>query len=303
MHHPLGRTIGTGLVVAIVLTACSWLDPIQPGAQGSEREQRQAHEALARWDAAASAGGQPAFVPVGELTGQIGDWERDVGDNNKLALMAGLIETEASLPPKAPGPKAIRWADGTTRTISALSATQALAEMKQTGSMECQGCVPLRVVAATLAAATILTSRGRAIAPAWEFTLAGTRVHLTRIAVAAGDRADVTPPPWDANNPPTGISIDSVTGSVEGRQLTVSFIGAPEKADQPCGADYTAAAIESTRAVVVIVIPHERPHPFGGGCRAVGAVRTATVTLAEPLSERVVLEVKEGRPVSAFVAP
>ena len=41
-----------------------------------------------------AAGAQAAVTPVGELTGQIGDWEAAVGDNNKRALMAGLIASD-----------------------------------------------------------------------------------------------------------------------------------------------------------------------------------------------------------------
>jgi hypothetical protein len=47
--------------------------------------------------------------------------------------------------------------------------------------------------------------------------------------------------------------------------------------------------------VVVIIEIHANPTP--GACSAVGAIRTAKVTLAEPLGDRVVLEVQQGLPV------
>jgi hypothetical protein len=126
-------------------------------------------------------------------------------------------------------------------------------------------------------------------------------VKVTRIAIAAGDGPAVQPPPWDANNPLWGLRIDSATGTIGGLQLTVSFIGAPDGADKPCGADYAAEAVESDLAVVIIVTAHSNPSQ--GACRAAGATRTATAVLARPLGDRTVLDVMEGRPVPVQLAP
>jgi hypothetical protein len=132
----------------------------------------------------------------------------------------------------------------------------------------------------------------------WEFAADGTQVRITRIAVA--DRISVVPPPWDPNNAPEGLSIDSARSTSGADQLEVTFTGAPERGDQPCGADYTAEAVESNHAIVVIVIPHRNPAP--AFCSAVGAFRTAVVNLASPLGDRAVLEVKEGLPVPVLKA-
>jgi hypothetical protein len=48
--------------------------------------------------------------------------------------------------------------------------------------------------------------------------------------------------------------------------------------------------------MVVIVVRHTNGFP--GACSAAGAARTATVTLAQPLGDRAVLEVQQGLPVS-----
>jgi hypothetical protein len=120
-------------------------------------------------------------------------------------------------------------------------------------------------------------------------------VRITRIAVAASATVTVTPPPWDSNDPSSGLSLESASTKVGTRQLTVTFIGAPEPASKPCGADYTAAAVESANAVVVIVT--EYPHSSDEICTAVGARRTTTVELASPLGARAVLEVRQGLPV------
>lgn len=109
------------------------------------------------------------------------------------------------------------------------------------------------------------------------------------------------PPEWDSNNPAVGMWLDSAAGSVSGVEVTVTFVGAPNPGDQPCGEDYTAEAVESDLAVVVIVVRH--PHLTIGGCTGVGAMRTATAELAAPLGERAVLQVYDGTPVKISLTP
>jgi hypothetical protein len=108
------------------------------------------------------------------------------------------------------------------------------------------------------------------------------------------------PPPSNPGDAPVGISISSATAAIGGRQLTVSFVGAPAPGDQGCGADYTGEAVESSTAVVVIVTEHAHNGLFGG-CTAVGAERTATAELTAPLGDRAVLDLQRGLPVSVVV--
>jgi hypothetical protein len=291
------RRSAARLVAAIVLAAV--LSGCVPAAMNSARLHQQAQAALARWDGAvADAGGQSAFVQVGEPTGQVGDWEPEVGDNNKPALMAGLVEAAASLSAETPPDGELRWPDGTSETVRLISAKQALSRLKAEGNVSCPDCVPLRVTGARLTSRLVETSRGPVTAPVWEFTLQGTAVQVTLVAIAGS--VAVAPPTWNPNEPAVGISIDSATGSVGGRQLTVAFVGAPAPGDQGCGADYSAEAVESPTAVVVIVTEHPHNGLFVA-CTAVGAERTTTVDLAAPLGDRAVLEVQEGRPVAVLL--
>jgi hypothetical protein len=275
------------IAVASFLAGC-----LGPG--DASKLQRQAQAALARWaDAVAAAGGNSPVVLVGELTGQVGDWELAVGDNNKRALMAGLVESVSSQPADVPPDGEVRWQDGATSSVPLISAQQAVVAI-QTGSAErCGDCAALRITAARLSTGPIETSRGPATAPLWEFTVEGTAVKVTRVAVA--HPITVVPPPWDADNPPVGLAIDSASGAIGATRLTVSFTGAPLPGDQPCGEDYTAGAVESELAVVIIVTRH--PHLTFAACTAAGARRTATVDLAAPLGDRVVLEIQQGLPV------
>jgi hypothetical protein len=244
-------------------------------------------------------------VLVGDLTAQVGDWEPAVGDN-KQALMAGLVEAAVSLPATPGADATVSWQDGTTTTVPVVSAEQAVSGIRaDVSAMDCPGCVPLQITGARLKSGPATTSRGSAVVPMWEFALRGTAVMLTRVAIA--DPAMVTLPPWsqppwgDSGDAPVGISIDSATTTAGGHELTVRFVGAPLPADQPCGADYTTEPVESSLAVVVIVTSH--PNAVAGACDAVGAYRTASVTLASPLAKRTLLEVTQGRPVPVRLTP
>jgi hypothetical protein len=88
---------------------------------------------------------------------------------------------------------------------------------------------------------------------------------------------------------------------VSGTEVTVTFVGAPSSGDQPCGEDYTAEAVESDLAVVVIVVRH--PHLTLGACSAVGATRTAVAKLVAPLGDRAVLQVYDGTPIRIDLTP
>ena len=287
------RAVLAAFAVASVVAGCIG------NADDPAKLKQQAQAALLRWaDAVGAAGGQSPIVLVGELTAQVGDWEEAVGDNNKIALMAGFVDTPADLPADVPPDGEVRWPDGTTTSVALISAQQAVEAIRAGPNEPCSGCTPLRITAARLTTGPIETSRGPATAPVWEFAVQGTAVKVARAAIARP--IVVVPPPWNPNDPPVGIAIGSASGTVGGRELTVAFVGAPP-GDQPCGEDYTAEAVESELAVVVIVTGH--PHMTLGACTAEGAPRTAKVQLAAPLGDRAVLEVQQGRPVTVVLTP
>jgi hypothetical protein len=307
----LSRTVLTAaaiLILAAAATACVGPEgrataPASASAAppaAVDREHAQALAALERWAAAVDArGGASSFVPVGELTAQIGDWEEGIGENNKLALISGVVELGTELPDDTPD-AVVTWDDGSTETVRTVSASTAFAALRAS-PQPCPECVPLVVTGARRSHASFETNRGPATAPTWEFALQGTRVIVSRLAVDIGDAVTVVPPPWDPNNPPVGMRIERATRSADDRQLTVEFVGSPETGDKACGADYTAEAVESDKAVVVIVTAHGGQP--GAACNLAGAPRTAVVRLAEPLGDRAVLEMMEGLPVPVEAAP
>ena len=289
------RRYASALLAAIVLAGCTGA----PGATDPAAAHQRAQSVLSAWaKAVAAAGAHAAVTPVGELTGQIGDWELAVGDNNKRALMAGMVASVNPLAEEAPPDGEVSWHDGTTTKVPLLSAQEALVAIGSTTSASCSDCVMLLVTAARLTSGPIQTSRGPATAPIWEFVLQGTAVKLTRVAIA--NPVVVAP---DEVGSQLGLAIDSASGTVGGNELTVAFVGAPDPGTVPCGEDYTTEAVESDLAVVVIVTRHPHAAPFGGGCSAVGARRTATATMAAPLGDRVVLDLQQGTPVPVVLAP
>ena len=128
-----------------------------------------------------------------------------------------------------------------------------------------------------------------------EFTLQGTSVRVTYVAVSPAATAKVAP------HEGVGRQIDSATGTRSGRVLTVTFTGSPGPGSRPCGADYDAEAVESSLGVVVIVHEHRYVDPDPSAspiiCTSEGAFRMANVELAQPLGDRAVLDPKEGLPV------
>jgi hypothetical protein len=288
------------VLVVIAVAGCAGLPGVAgPGATDPAAARQRAHAVLSAWaDAVAKAGEHTSVTPVGDLTGQVGDWEEAVGDNNKRALMAGMVASDRPLPDEAPPDGEVTWQDGSTTKVPLVSAQQAIVAIESTTEAGCPDCTMLLATDARLTSGPIQTSRGAATAPIWEFTLQGTGVKVTRVAIA--NPVVVAP---DDGGWGLGLAVDSASGSASGTDLAVAFVGAPDPGDRPCGEDYTAEAVESDLAVVVIVTRHPHVAPLGEACSAVGARRTATARLAAPLADRVVLDLQQGTPVHTEVSP
>lgn len=294
------REFGLLAVVGLVagISGCTSAAPAS-SAQVAELH-RQAQEALARWDAAVAAGaGGSGFILVGESTLMVGDdWGPNIdGDNAKMAWGAGLFVAANPLPSEAAPDGRVQWQDGTTHAVPVVSAQQALADLKAANTWPCPDCIPLQITGARLTTATFRSSRGPAQTPAWEFSLKDTDVKLDQVAVGGQFTAPPVPTPNDqaTAQPWVGPAVQSATVDASGMTLTVTVVGAPDAGDKPCGADYTAEAVESENGVVVIVYEHRNTVP--AMCTAVGAFRTAQVTLAEPLGSRTLIDLA-AQPIS-----
>jgi hypothetical protein len=310
MIRPRARAIRTLWLLAgsfcLAISACaapptsvsSFVASPLPSATDPAAAHQRAQAVLVAWaDAVAAAGNQGSVTPVGELTGQIGDWEESVGDNNKRALMAGNVASVSSFSDQAPPDGKVTWQDGTTTKVSVMSAQQAVAAIGSTTEAPCSDCAVILLTDAELTSGPIQTTRGPATAPIWKFRAQGSAVKVTRVAI---DATQVVPSLGEGD-PELGPPVETASGTVGRNELTVAFVGAPNPGDQACGEDYTAEAVESDLAVVVIVTRH--PHAPPQVCTAVGARRTATATLAAPIGDRVVLDLREGTPVPVVLAP
>ncbi|MGW9193055.1 hypothetical protein [Micromonospora chersina] len=291
------RRVLPWIMVAALLGGCG-SGGNSPAVDPLDGLRQQAGGALTRYDQAFRAAGGAPFVPVGELTRQLGDWEPANG-SYKESLSTGRVEAASALPAAPNSAGTIVWANGTRHDVPLISADGALAQLRAAGTGDCSGCTPLKLTGARLTTMTVPTTRGPATAPAWEYTLDGATVRLARVAVDPSAIVRVTPPPRDADHPHEGLAIESATTTTAGSELTVTFTGASGPVSKPCGADYGAEVVESDLAVVVIVIEYR--HAKDEACPDIGAQRSTTVELSQPLGERAVLEVTQGLPVALTI--
>jgi hypothetical protein len=89
--------------------------------------------------------------------------------------------------------------------------------------------------------------------------------------------------------------VESAVVAADGRTVTAAHFTGGRDSTGPCTSDYTARAVESEYAAVIIV--EEDPHrPPGTICSLEGYARTATLILAAPLAQRTLLQV-QGTPI------
>jgi hypothetical protein len=113
------------ITVVVTLGGCG----IGTAGENLDRLHQQARDALARYDKAVQeAGGATSFVPVGEVTGQIGDWEPQNGQN-KAALLDGRVVVTTELPTAPQEEGEVVWDSGATQTIPLISAAEAIREL------------------------------------------------------------------------------------------------------------------------------------------------------------------------------
>ena len=122
----LGRAhVAASIALVALLAGCVGVGQAQTPDLGQaptpdrsiSRLHEQAKGALERWAGAVASGSPGTFVPTGELTGQVGDWEESVGENNKVALMSGMVEAAVDLPSTDPPDGELRWQDGSIQAV------------------------------------------------------------------------------------------------------------------------------------------------------------------------------------------
>jgi hypothetical protein len=281
--------------------------PAGGGPAPTGQEVKRAEDALDRWDKAIGDSGYIPIAPSGQGSNtaawqfqQVGNWPgmtgRPTPDSAALALR--VITEKTPLPTIRPPAGRVVWASGDSTAVQLLSQAETLQQL-HAGADVCVGCKPgeidgvkastLVISKVTLTTMQVQTTRGPATVPAYRFSFAGKSVHALQAAVA---------PPMVGPMPETGqfnLPIDSATFSPGLQTLTVHFIGAERPASEPCGVDYSAVAVESEKAVAVIVTT--KPHGTDEMCDSSGHPRDAVVQLKAPLGGRAVLEIGRGTAV------
>jgi hypothetical protein len=214
-------------------------------------------------------------------------------DEDKEAFINGDLVFTGALPTATP-PGIVTWPDGTTMKVPVLNEGQAFREL--TSSRQCPDCVttPLDVTAARPAALEVATSRGRASVPAWSFTLRGVSTPVIQAALPPGSY--VTPDTYGTPAEKLGplgsgfVGAATATVSADGRTLTLGLPGSP------CDTTWGGLVTETGGAIVVGGWMRN-PDP-GQACAAVLVLRSATVRLAAPVGDRVILDAAAGQPVT-----
>jgi hypothetical protein len=157
---------------------------------------------------------------------------------------------------------------------------------------------PLRITGLSLGTAPFLTDRGWLNLPAWQFHLAGVSSPAAVLAVGGSGLFNqprlVAPTHHGFESYP-----DSATVSVDGKTLTIGFVGA-HSGNKPCDASYSAIATQSTQAVAVQLYQHLAPEPAGATCDLVGYERTVKVHLSRPLGARVLINATNAGAIPAY---
>jgi len=287
-------------VVALMPVACGLL-----GGIGDAQLRDRANGLLQRWAERVATAPAGAIIFVGDLT-QGGGWTGDKANDDKMSFLSGLLIANPALSDEIPAAGTASWPDGSTQQVALVSAAAALRGLVEGASAgKCDGCQPIQVIGATLVLGKAETSHGPATVPQWQFNFvpADTPIDpITRVAVADAVAVSALEQEEASNSAPTRtIAIDAAYGQPDDTTITVSFTGSPDHGGSPCGADYTAEAVESDIALVIIV--HSQGSVGIGACAAVGAPRVATATLAAPLGNRTILDAQNGAPVAVKFGP
>jgi hypothetical protein len=210
-----------------------------------------------------------------------------------LAFNYGRFTLAGPLP-AAPLTGKVRWLGGGTATVRLLTAAQAYRTLDTEQSCQGQPCPPpLAVTGARPGTVTVWTSRGKAVVPAWTFTVPSIPSPITVAGLAPGTyQVQPTALPGLPSLKTVafnGAGLGPV--SADGRQIHV-LVG-----KSPCDTRSGALVYESAASVIVGSWTYD-PHPTRS-CQASLEVESLPVRLARPLGHRAVLSVSDGRPLAA----
>jgi hypothetical protein len=290
------RVLAVLVPVVIVLAGCGRGAGVGGPATGTDFDRR-AGQIVSEWHAAGlDTAWTTGFVPLGSLT-QV-EWDMSIfkgtdidrASEAKAAIGNGWYRADPALLRGTASQGEIRFPDGKGMTVPLVSAAEAFAALhnpeappvEQCGSPTCA----LTVTGVRLATTTVPTSRGKAVAPAWIFTLAELTVPAVRVAVAPA-AVTALPDPNAAMAKARGLStIDAVEDTAGLRRLTLHFTGGA------CDAARNGYVYETDYLVVVGAGTVQRP----GVCVAIGVPTTVEVKLTQPVGDRILVDAATSQP-------
>jgi hypothetical protein len=304
-----------GLTFAVSYRAAPGPHPSNPGPNLSTgptsspatrtASQRRADELLADWaEKVSTKSGHPLVVTIGDLA-----FENRVsghGGNTPLDVIKAGRQGHMILPSRlrvtVPDSVTVTWPDGSSRVVAAArprAAIDAMAAEFEADWGPCPRCLMVHVTAVRLVDGEILTSRGPARVPLWEFTVEGSPGERpTYPAIDLNDPGVIRtgqptgPGVWNRDEP-TAIASRRATVDATMSEITVQYLDPSTIGNQRCPAAVAATAVESPTGVVLIVTSH--------GC-AERARNTTTVRLSRPLGDRVLIDVVTGGPIPVTVS-
>jgi hypothetical protein len=144
---------------------------------------------------------------------------------------------------------------------------------------------PITVSSIRLGRALAPEDRGGRSVPAWEVRFTGSLGPNWVPAVAPPARYDLPPG--------TNLYGPGAVATHGGRRLSINFFGSPDQSG-PCGADYAVKFRESAHAVAFRIVQLDRPTSTPSDqpvtCDAVGYNRNLSITLDQPIGNRVLVE-------------
>ena len=285
------------MACAGLLAGCGLIDrPATPAESEASFQDRAAAVAKAWQDGGIATAWATGFVPLQELTVEPA-WTPN-GDL-KASYGNGWIRSTSALPDIA-GQSEIRFADGTSLPVPLVGAQTAYSRLpKRSGACPTAGqpptCQWLTITGARLSTVEIRTTRGKAIVPAWRYTVAGLTQPLMSVAVA---RSAMTPIPQVTMpdlSAPEGIV--SAMYLVPSKGDVVAFtigIGA-------CDKDPRGLVRETPELVVVggsVALP-----VAGTACTSQLLLQRVEVQTKQPVGTRPIVDALSGQPLLTQPTP
>jgi hypothetical protein len=292
------RSVAVTVAGVLLLAACGTLPPPRTVGQRSVPDfTAKAGQVAAQWNRnrlAAVWRSSLILLDPGQLV-QIPAGASFSSARQRGLFWSGHFALRSPLPARSPA-SLVRWADGTSMRVPTLSARSAFRALAPCGASP--GCtVPgeLTITSMRPAEASVPTSRGWALVPAWQFRAAQLNWPFIEIAVARRLQFAL---PARQQSPFDGTELGAV--SADGRSLTLL---APVPCSREPGVHLYPQVYETASAVVVAVSVVTRWHsPLSTTCLAF-RVAPVRVSLARPLGGRPVLDVHSGRPLLLSLEP